>query len=392
MLSSIPIPIGSVLRFAFLLTLSAAFFATSFPSHIQYFTAIGSGISGKTGFRTQFELLNESDLLASGELLVVTVDGVSIDDSVRHTWVGKSGEFQFGTNKGSFTVPGQSSLVVTLEPDGVARIGWVKVTSDNPLSAQGALQVAHYPSGGGHLPKFSHYLNHQAELLPVTGLKKAAFPIWYFAGLKNISTAFAIANLSGVSGAMELTYRPGVKRVLTLRPGEMISDYFDRFWQLAFPEIFPFELRSACEIRSQLPLGVTVFRTLQGLPISGVAPIQTSVQPNCKEGIPGQEFELAVDECIQFDNGGLELLFWNVSEDSRCPIDVVCVWEGRIRVELRSKLAGNSDQFTLSSETDEKFRVGGYTLQLVKVAPAPVSTEKLTIADYRISLLVEKIQ
>ena len=76
--------------------------------------------------------------------------------------------------------------------------------------------------------------------------------------------------------------------------------------------------------------------------------------------------------------------------DSRCPVDVNCVWAGEIRVA-----------FALESPQTEAPRLGfelattapiaalrGLQFELLGATPAPRSTTKIAAADYRISVRV----
>ncbi|MDH3457612.1 MAG: hypothetical protein OER90_12310, partial [Gemmatimonadota bacterium] len=42
----------------------------------------------------------------------------------------------------------------------------------------------------------------------------------------------------------------------------------------------------------------------------------------------GEEFQLAVGERVSIPEENLWLRFLGIASDSRCPSDVVCVWEG----------------------------------------------------------------
>ena len=47
-----------------------------------------------------------------------------------------------------------------------------------------------------------------------------------------------------------------------------------------------------------------------------------------------EPFVIKMDQRIQFED--LELYFYDI-EDSRCPLDVTCVWEGKVAVMLNIK-------------------------------------------------------
>lgn len=77
-----------------------------------------------------------------------------------------------------------------------------------------------------------------------------------------------------------------------------------------------------------------------------------------------------------------------VLEDSRCPVDVQCIWAGTVR--LRATLAsglGTADQVfplgeTITTEVEE--------VTLVEVRPAPRSTVTIKDSEYRFVFKVNK--
>ena len=99
-----------------------------------------------------------------------------------------------------------------------------------------------------------------------------------------------------------------------------------------------------------------------------------------------EPFEIKMDQRIQFDD--LELYFYDI-EDSRCPLDVTCVWEGKVTVMINIK--------------NQTHKVGGmfppgytisyfspYEITLVDIQPHPISTEAAEyVATIKISNLLE---
>ncbi len=86
----------------------------------------------------------------------------------------------------------------------------------------------------------------------------------------------------------------------------------------------------------------------------------------------------------------LRLSFLNVSADSRCAIDVVCVWQGNAAVEVALAVGtGPSQPFTLNTAEGRPTAVfAGYQVTLVGLLPAARSDRQIRPADYRASLLV----
>lgn len=116
----------------------------------------------------------------------------------------------------------------------------------------------------------------------------------------------------------------------------------------------------------------------------------------------GEAFDLKVGETVTVKSDGLIVKLVEISEDSRCPEDVTCVWEGRALVSVIVSSPGdvlgfgNVDLTLEAGAIDaQKNRVVGdnasYMLTLLGLAPHPISTVKLTDQDYLATLEVAKV-
>jgi hypothetical protein len=76
--------------------------------------------------------------------------------------------------------------------------------------------------------------------------------------------------------------------------------------------------------------------------------------------------------------------------DSRCPSDVICVWQGEavVKIEVQSPLTGTLELNTHDNLTDT---IGSYSFELMDVSPYPVSTKLIELDEYRVTLLIEKL-
>jgi hypothetical protein len=103
----------------------------------------------------------------------------------------------------------------------------------------------------------------------------------------------------------------------------------------------------------------------------------------------GREFTLAVGQSAVVDDD-VRLTLKGVSEDSRCPIDVTCVWEGdaKVSVEVITPTPRAEHELHTSARFDREAKHGAYRITLVKLEPAPRSTAPPSAADYRATLLV----
>ncbi len=363
-----------------------------------YFAGICACIHGETVYRTQFEFMNEVETQHDGvpespiraTLTFFQSDGSPMEVAIAPDWVGPVGTLEHAGNEVGFSIPAQSTLVLQLVPHEGAGLGWAQLVSEGPLNPQASLQLAKVGTKAEGLA-FEEGLLYQAEFYPTPASKHFVLPVSLFAGMKRLSTAFTVANLSGVSSKVQLTLRPGNTREIILGPGELLADYFQHFWTIAFPAIFPLDYRGTIEIESEAPLSLGAFRTINGYPNLGVRPATSPLMtqdPDLKASLD-TPFELSVGQTAEVR--GTRIEFWNVAEDSRCPTDVQCVWEGRVRIELR--LFGSEETVTVRLspvEGENTVELDGLQIRLLEVTPAPVSTQTLEISDYRIRLVVSE--
>jgi len=109
------------------------------------------------------------------------------------------------------------------------------------------------------------------------------------------------------------------------------------------------------------------------------------------------QFQLKVDQTALIRSENMRIAFLDVAGDSRCPSDVVCIWAGEVSILVNiwknhqnhgdlilTRGAGKGDQAAKTFD--------GYSIELVKVEPYPVSIQKIELPDYIITLVVAKIQ
>ena len=86
--------------------------------------------------------------------------------------------------------------------------------------------------------------------------------------------------------------------------------------------------------------------------------------------------------------------FEDVTEDSRCPVDVVCVWQGNAAVVLGLTVgSGPTVPFTVNTGVEPHSAVhGSYRVTLVGLTPAPISTSPIDRDAYEATLRIERIQ
>ena len=106
-------------------------------------------------------------------------------------------------------------------------------------------------------------------------------------------------------------------------------------------------------------------------------------------------FDIGVENSFRFDReyqSSDDLMNFSVINinDSRCPTDVVCVWEGKadVTIEVEGPLAGTIVLNTYDNLIDT---IGNYSFELKEVLPHPISTETIELKDYRVTLKIEGI-
>jgi len=104
----------------------------------------------------------------------------------------------------------------------------------------------------------------------------------------------------------------------------------------------------------------------------------------------GEPFTLAPGEAAQVGTG-LLVTFQGVDADSRCPVDVTCVWEGDavVLVSARPDAAPRRELHT-SGRYASEVEVGDYKVRLVGLAPAPRQGASPAPGDYRVTLVVRR--
>ncbi|MFL6337309.1 MAG: hypothetical protein ACJ754_28755 [Pyrinomonadaceae bacterium] len=110
----------------------------------------------------------------------------------------------------------------------------------------------------------------------------------------------------------------------------------------------------------------------------------------------GREFELKAGRVVTLDGGRLRIRFARVESDSRCPVDVTCVWAGNAELLFEVGARSWKGKTTLKPNTNAsperpgEFKYDRYTLKLVGLSPRPRSNQKIKPGQYTATLLVSK--
>ena len=102
-----------------------------------------------------------------------------------------------------------------------------------------------------------------------------------------------------------------------------------------------------------------------------------------------QDFEIALGKTVAIAGTAQQVTFDAVTEDSRCPTDVVCVWAGNARVSLRVTAAGTDSTIALNTGLEpHSATVNRFRLELRGLVPAPRAGNPTPPDAYRATLRV----
>ncbi|MCC5614982.1 hypothetical protein LC605_07805 [Nostoc sp. CHAB 5836] len=107
------------------------------------------------------------------------------------------------------------------------------------------------------------------------------------------------------------------------------------------------------------------------------------------------QFNLKYGQIAYLPNKGIGIKFSQVLEDSRCPINVTCIWAGRVTVGLDIIKNGQKLStlvLTLSPGNDGSATqsVDGYRVTLKNVFPYPKSGQTLVKQNYIAQIVVSQ--
>ena len=116
---------------------------------------------------------------------------------------------------------------------------------------------------------------------------------------------------------------------------------------------------------------------------------QSTQTPELKE-----QFVVRHGEEVQVGKTGLRIRFTDLVNDSRCPIDAVCVHQGNARITLefaRNKKKPAAMDVNTSMEPREA-AYKNFAIELVSLLPAPRASQPTPESDYQATLIVRKIK
>jgi hypothetical protein len=105
----------------------------------------------------------------------------------------------------------------------------------------------------------------------------------------------------------------------------------------------------------------------------------------------GESFELSLAN-PSADADDLSIYYINIEEDSRCPNNAVCIWEGRAVINFEFVAGRNSHNVQLIDRVGfpemAKDTIEKYIIHLESVDPYPENNVTLEEEDYRFTLKI----
>lgn len=95
---------------------------------------------------------------------------------------------------------------------------------------------------------------------------------------------------------------------------------------------------------------------------------------------------LAIGEGARF--GELTVRVLSLEEDSRCAIDVICIWAGTVKIKLETISGLGTAESVL--ELGKSITTEAEEVTLTTVAPSRMESEPTALTDYRFTLEVRR--
>jgi hypothetical protein len=98
------------------------------------------------------------------------------------------------------------------------------------------------------------------------------------------------------------------------------------------------------------------------------------------------DFDVAIGGMARIQESPLLVRFDTVTEDSRCPTDVECVWEGNATARLTVDSSGQTALAELRTSREEPATAFGWTFELRGLRPARTTRSVPGPRDYVVTL------
>lgn len=114
---------------------------------------------------------------------------------------------------------------------------------------------------------------------------------------------------------------------------------------------------------------------------------------NINEYRLGERFTLNPGQTAVIEPEGLRVKFEKILNDSRCPGDTICIWQGQVQSLLTISVDGEGEQLTLTQSGSEPAAFQTYHQFYFEfsITPYPESEEPLLLSDYRLNLKITRL-
>jgi hypothetical protein len=105
-----------------------------------------------------------------------------------------------------------------------------------------------------------------------------------------------------------------------------------------------------------------------------------------------RDFDLKPGQTARVDGTAITVSFVGVPEDSRCPVDVQCVWAGNGAVSLvvTDETGARSTVILNTTLSPRSARVSGYEINFAGLKPEPKQGSPIPLANYVATLRVTR--
>lgn len=115
--------------------------------------------------------------------------------------------------------------------------------------------------------------------------------------------------------------------------------------------------------------------------------LQTKVIDTISEVVLPQQGRVTLGVGQRAKIGDLEIVFNKFIQDSRCPVDVVCIQAGAVTVNVTFTQGPHSETRNMPSD-EIPYKFEDYQISIVDVSPPRKSTQEIDFKDYKITFKV----
>lgn len=93
--------------------------------------------------------------------------------------------------------------------------------------------------------------------------------------------------------------------------------------------------------------------------------------------VSNNTIKINLEKQVKIPNSKITLKFKEVTEDSRCPVDVTCVWEGVATVNIEANSGNQTMNFSVGTRDfsakniSKSFSFSGYRFTVTELVPQP---------------------